>query len=306
MKPPVFDYEDPATLDEALVLLAEHGEDARPLAGGQSLVPLLNFRLAAPAVVIDLNGVGELSTLAVQDGSLRVGALVRHRALEEQVVIGDRAPLLALAAPLIGHPQIRARGTLGGSLAHADPAAELPAAVIALDGSVEVRSRRGGRSLPAAAFFASYFETVLEPDELVVSVTVPPVPDRTGFAFEEMAVRQGDFALAGAAVSVSLDEDGSVSRARVACIGAGSTPMRLGPVEDALLGHRPSEALFRSASERVREVVEPPDDVHAGRTSPPPSRPGPSGPGPYRRRVLGVLVRRGLLRAAGAVAEVVA
>jgi aerobic carbon-monoxide dehydrogenase medium subunit len=293
VKPPAFDYEDPATLDEALGLLAAHGEEARPLAGGQSLVPLLNFRLASPAVVVDLNRVAELATLTVEgDGSFRVGALVRQRVLEEDPVVGERAPLLALATPLIGHPQIRARGTLGGSLAHADPAAELPAAAIALDGTVSVRSRRGARSIPAGSFFASFFETVLEPDELVVSVSFPPPPERAGYAFEEMAVRRGDFALAGAAVSVTLGGDGCVARARVVCVGAGPTPVRLAPVEDAVVGHRPSEDLFSSAAGRVAELVRPPDDVHAGAA--------------YRRRVLGALVRRALHRAAGNVEEWVA
>ncbi|HYZ00071.1 MAG TPA: FAD binding domain-containing protein [Candidatus Binatia bacterium] len=288
MKPPPFDYEDPATLDEALALLAEHGESARPLAGGQSLVPLLNFRLASPAVLIDLNRVPELATLTVEDSSFRVGALVRHRALEEEPAVRKRAPLLALAAPLIGHPQIRARGTLGGSLAHADPAAELPAAAVALDASVSLRSRRGARSVPAGELFASFFETVLAPDELLVSVTFPPPPERTGYAFEEMALRQGDFALAGAAVSVSLGSDGAIASARVVCIGAGSTPVRLEAVEEAVAGQAPSLELFRSAAAGVAELVDPPDDVHAGAG--------------YRRRVLGALVRRGLLRAAEGVA----
>ncbi|MDR0359400.1 MAG: FAD binding domain-containing protein, partial [bacterium] len=226
--------------------------------------------------------VAELQACAPEDGGLRIGAMVRHRALERGLA-GERAPLLGLVAPHIGHPQIRTRGTLGGSLAHADPAAELPAAVIALDGEIEVRSRRGSRTVPAEQFFVSFFTTVLEADELLVAVRIPAQPDGTGFGFEEAAVRPGDFALAGAAAAVTVGVDGSIERARIACLAAGSTPLRLHEVEEALLGHRPSDALWHDAEARTRERVEPPEDVHASAG--------------YRRRVAGVLVRRALARA---------
>ncbi|HLH67514.1 MAG TPA: xanthine dehydrogenase family protein subunit M [Candidatus Dormibacteraeota bacterium] len=283
MKPPPFDYWAPRSLPEALELMARYGEEAKALAGGQSLVPLMNFRLAAPRQLVDLNPIPELASCAVEDGVLRLGAMVRHRFLERSPVVREHAPLLSMVAPFIGYPQIRARGTIGGSLAHADPAAELPAAVMALDGRVQLRSRTGTRMVAAERFFRSFFTTVAEPDELVVGVEIPLPPPGTAVGFQEVAMRRGDFALAGVAVAVTRGEDGTITRARIACLSAASTPLRVPEAERVLVGEPPSDRLFREVEARVSELVDPPDDVHASAG--------------YRRRTLGVLCRRALTAA---------
>jgi CO/xanthine dehydrogenase FAD-binding subunit len=226
VKPAPFEYAAPASVDEALGLL---GDDARVLAGGQSLVPLLNFRLARPERLVDINGLSELAYLRASDGRLRIGALTRQAALERSPLVAERWPLLAQAIRLVGHPQIRNRGTVGGSIAHADPAAELPVAFSALDARLHAASGRGTRTIAAGDFFLGPLTTALEPDELLTEIEVPPLPDGARTAFVEHARTHGDFAIAGAAVVVAPGAD-----ARIALLGAGPAPLRAGDAERAL------------------------------------------------------------------------
>lgn len=227
MKPAPFEYVAPRSLDAALGAL---GEDAKALAGGQSLVPLLNFRLARPERLVDLNGVAELAYLRRSEGTLRIGALTRQATLERSRVVAAHWPLLTRAVRHVAHPAIRNRGTVGGSVAHADPAAELPVALTALDARFHVRStRRGDRAIPADEFFQAPLMTALEPDELLVEIEVPPPPDGAGAAFAEHARTHGDFALAGAAVVRAGRE-----HAAIALLGAGPTPVRAADAEAAL------------------------------------------------------------------------
>jgi hypothetical protein len=193
MKPAKFDYYDPTTLDEALSLLAQFGDRARPLAGGQSLVPLMNFRLIRPAHLIDLNGVAGLSYLKIDDGALRLGATTRQRELERSADVAKRWPLLRDAAGFIGHVQIRNRGTIGGSLAHAFPSAELPVAMVSLDASLTLRSKTNQRTARAEDFFLSYMTTMLQPDELLTEISVPALPAQSGWSYHEVSRRHGDF-----------------------------------------------------------------------------------------------------------------
>jgi len=285
MKPPRFDYLAPRSLDEALDLLARHGEQAKVLAGGQSLVPLLNFRLVRPGYLVDLNDVPGLAGIRVDDGQLAIGAMTRQREVEQSTVVSERCPLLAEAMPQIGHAQIRNRGTLGGSLAHADPAGELPAVVAALGGALVLRSARGRRVLEPAAFFVGYLTTAAAPDELLVEVRVPVTPARTGHAFLEVSRRHGDFALVGVAAAVTVDADGVCTAAAVALTGVGPAPVVAREAARALVGVRPAPAAFADAGRRAAAGVEPDSDLHASSE--------------YRRHLAGVLTRRALERAAG-------
>ncbi|MDQ3859713.1 MAG: FAD binding domain-containing protein [Actinomycetota bacterium] len=285
MKPAPFVYHDPATLDDALDVLAEHGDEAKALAGGQSLVPLLNFRLARPELVVDLNGVAELAYLR-KDGVLRIGAMTRAAALERSDSVANGWPLLREAVKLVGHPQIRSRGTVGGSVAHADPAAELPAAFAALEARFHVRSRRRSRTLGSDALFVMQLSTSLEPDELLVEIEVPPLPPRTGTAFVEHARVHGDFALAGAGVIVTLSEAGTCVRAAVALCAAAPTPVRAPRAEAALVGSPIDGEAARAASELAADAVELPASQR-----------------PYRRALVAELARRAVLAAAGRAAR---
>jgi CO/xanthine dehydrogenase FAD-binding subunit len=243
VKPAPFQYVAPATVDEALGAL---GEDAKPLAGGQSLVPLLNFRLARPATVVDLNGLEELSYLRRSDGTLRIGALTRQAALERSGVVERSWPLLTRAVAHVAHPAIRNRGTVGGSVAHADPAAELPVALTALDAHFHVRSAaRGARTIAAADYFQAPLMTALEPDELLVEIEVPPLPAGARTAFAEHALTHGDWAIAGAAVVVAP------GHAAIALLGAGPTPLRARSAEAALAGGARAADAARLAAELV-------------------------------------------------------
>jgi len=282
MKAAAFDYHRPASVDAAVGLLAELGDEAKVLAGGQSLVPVMAMRLGRPEHIVDVNRVAELEGVTQSDGTLRVGALTRHRALDRDEVIGHAVPLLARAAPFIGHFQIRNRGTLGGSLAHADPAAELPAVVVALDAEIETRSVRGSRRIPAADFFVSAFMTALEPDELVTAVHLPVWGPGCGFAVAELARRHGDFAIAGAACGVAV-EDGRISRAAVGLIGMGTVPVRARQAEQALSGASVAEVDLAGLADDAVATLQPPSDVH--------------GPGAYRRRVAAHMIARALGRA---------
>jgi len=285
MKPAPFAYHRPATLDEALHLLAEHGGDAVPLAGGQSLVPAMNFRLAQPAVLVDLNRLAGLAALERHDLGSRFGAMARHRDLEHSPVVAERAPLVAAAMPWVAHPPIRTRGTLGGSLAHADPAAELPAVMLALDASIGVRHQTGSRAIAAADFFLGLFTTALAPGELIVDVTVPPPPPRSGWAIDEVSRRHGDFALAGAAAFVTLDDEGRVGTARIGLFGVHDCAVRAVNAERILAGQAPTDqAIAAAADAAARRDASPVTDLHASVL--------------YRRHLTGVLVRRVVARAA--------
>jgi carbon-monoxide dehydrogenase medium subunit len=223
LKPAPFAYVKAAALDQVLDLLVRHGDEARLLAGGQSLIPSLNLRLAAPALLIDINGLDELAGIAVADGTLRIGALTRHRAIEQSGEIARHAPLLAQAMPFVAHPAIRNRGTLGGSIALADPAAELPACALALDARIELRGPTGPRTVAASAFFRGLYETDLRPDEVVTAISIPtPGPGRRS-AFAELARRHGDYALAGLAATARVD-GGTLHDLRLVFFGIGSRP----------------------------------------------------------------------------------
>lgn len=282
MKPASFDYHDPATLDEALDLLARYGDQARPLAGGQSLVPLMNFRLLRPAHIVDLNGVNELSYLKVDNRALRIGATTRQRALERSPEVVRHWPLLRDAAAFIGHIQIRNRGTVGGSIAHAFPSAELPIAMVTLDASMLVRAKNGQRILRAEDFFVSYMTTALGSGELLTEVVVPRLPPNSGWSYQEVSRRHGDFALAGAASVIALDDNGTIKQARLTLTG--TTPIRAVEAEQSLLGEKPSEPLLKNAAARATENLEQDSDIHASAE--------------YRQSACQALARRALMQAA--------
>jgi carbon-monoxide dehydrogenase medium subunit len=288
MKLPLVDYEAPKTVSEAVELLAEHQDEASVLAGGQSLIPLLALRLAHPAVLIDINGIAELSGVSATDGWVSIGATTREYVAEESGTIADAVPLLAAALPLIGHEAIRNRGTIGGSLAHADPAAELPAVARALDAEFVVRGPSGERVVPAAEWFEGYLTTSRLPDELLVQVRFPAAARGTGTSFQEVARRHGDFAIVGLAASLTLSE-GTITDARLAFAGMSDVPVRAGDAEDLLVGERPSAALFDEAARRATNDIDPPADLH--------------GSADYRRKVATTLVRRGLQAAADSADE---
>jgi aerobic carbon-monoxide dehydrogenase medium subunit len=284
VKPPVFDYLAPASLDEALTILADLGERAKVLAGGQSLVALLNFRLVRPEHLVDLNGVVELTGIREDDGHLVIGAMTRQRAVEQSALVRARVPLLSEAMPQIGHVQIRNRGTVGGSLAHADPAGELPAVVAALGGELVARSKRGRRVLTPEQFFVGYLTTALEPDELLVEVRLPATPARTGTAFVEVSRRHGDFALVGVAATVSVDEAGVCTSSAIALTGVGPMPVLAREAARALEGARPSAAAIEEVGARVAAGIEPDSDLHASSD--------------FRKHLANVLTRRALAQAA--------
>jgi carbon-monoxide dehydrogenase medium subunit len=283
MKLPYVEYEAPTTVAEAIDLLAEHLDEASVLAGGQSLIPLLALRLARPAVLIDINGIDDLSGVSATDGRVAVGAMTREYVAEESGTVADAVPLLAAALPLIGHEAIRSRGTIGGSLAHADPAAELPAVARALDAEFVVRGPSGMRVVPAAEWFEGYLTTSRRPDELLVEVSFPTAGRGTGISFQEVARRHGDFAIVGLAVSLTLSE-GAISDARLAFAGMSDVPVRAVDAEDLLVGERPSTELFDEAARRATDDMDPPADLH--------------GSSEYRKKVAAALVRRGLRAAA--------
>lgn len=284
MKPPPFEYSAPTTLPEALALLQEHGEDARPLAGGQSLVPLLSLRLARPSHLVDLAGIPELGSIHVEGDQLVMGAMVRERSAERHDDVRRLAPLLAHALPLIGHPAIRSRGTIGGSLAHADPAAELPAVALILDAELVAQSRdRGTRTIQAADFFTGFFTTALEPDEILTEIRIPKPTTGTCGAIEEVARRHGDFAMVGAAAVVRL-EGGKIGAARIVLTGVSGTPLRATEAETSLAGAEPTDEVFAEVAEQAAKSLSPPADVH--------------GSSAYRRHLAAVLIRRTLKVAA--------
>lgn len=264
MKPPPFDYYAPPSVEEALALLAQHGDEAKPLAGGQSLIPAMNFRLARPSVLVDLNRVEDLFYIREgADGGVSIGAMTRHAQVERHPLIAERAPLVHETMPDIAHPQIRNRGTFGGSLAHADPAAELPSVAVALDARLRAVSQSGERWIPAREFFVTLFTTALEPGELLAEVALPPMAPRTGWAFQEIARRPGDYALAGLAALVSLDESGKTCDARLIYLGVGDGPVEARAAATVLMGQAPSSESIHAAADAAAQEIDPHTDIHA-------------------------------------------
>ncbi len=285
MKPPSFEYSAPTTVDQAVALLAEHQGEAKILAGGQSLVPLLNMRLARPGIIIDVNRVADLDYIREEGGALIIGALTRQRTIERSEIVQRQQPLLHAATRFIAHPQIRNRGTIGGSLAHADPAAEYPAVAVALDAELRAVGPNGVRSIKASDFFTTYLTTALQPDEMLTEIRLPSVPERQGWSFMEVSRRHGDFAMTGVAATLTLDGD-TCSAAWIVLFGVGPTPLRAPEAEGLLVGEAPSDALFEAAGAKAREAVtEPLSDVHA--------------PAEYRQHVAQVLTQRALAEALG-------
>jgi CO/xanthine dehydrogenase FAD-binding subunit len=284
MKPPRFRYVEPDTVADAVAALGKYGEDAKILAGGQSLVPMLSMRLAYPEYLVDINRLGELDGIDAGSGALRVGALTRHSTLEHSPVVAGRCPLLGRGMRWVGHRSIRTRGTIGGSLAHADPAAELPAMMIALEATVVARSPRGDRDIPIGQFFEMALVTALAPDELLTEVRVPAQSARAGSAVVELARRHGDFAVAGVVASLELDDVGRIQTPRLVGFATGPVPQRLHRAEAALAGARPVGDPLDEASRGASEDVSPTDDIHGSAT--------------YRREVTGELVRRAVAEAA--------
>ena len=264
-------------------MLVRYGGDAKPLAGGQSLVPLLNFRLARPAALIDLNRIPALSGIREADGHVVFGAMTRQRAVEFSPIVAHKLPLLAEATRWVGHLPIRSRGTIGGSIAHADPSAEYPAVLTALDGTVVARGQKGERELTAAALFETYLTTTLAPDELLTEVRLPVMPTGAGWAFEEFARRHGDFAIVG--VAAALWRDGGRWSARLATAGAGPVPLRLRDAEAIVAREGIGDAAVAAAAVRAAELVQPDGDVHATAD--------------YRRQLTRVLTERALRKAIG-------
>jgi carbon-monoxide dehydrogenase medium subunit len=264
MKPAPFAYHAPDTLEAALALKAEHGDAAKFLAGGQSLIPAMNFRATQPARLIDVNKLRDFDFVRVEDGELRIGALTRVRRLERDALVKQHAPLLHETAPHIAHPQIRTRGTVGGSLAHHDPAAELPVVVTALGGRVKLQSSRGERWVAADDFFVSLFTTTIEPDEMLTEAALPALPPRTGTAFLELARRHGDYAMMGVAAVVTLDAAGKCNEARLVYLNAGDRPMMAKRGAESLKG-RPMDdaAAAEAASIASAREIEPMGSLHA-------------------------------------------
>ncbi len=282
MKPASFAYAAPTSFAEAQRLLAEAGGDAKVLAGGQSLVPLLNMRLARPDLIVDINRIEGAGTITEEGGRVRIEALVRHHMAESSPLVAARAPLLVEAVAQIGHVDIRNRGTLVGSVAHADPVAEIPAVMTALDGEVEVLGSQGKRLVPASEFFVTYLTTTLAPDEVATAILLPALPPMTGTAFVEFARRHGDFAIVGVACQVSLHPDGGIKEARIALAGVGDTPFRARGAEVELASR--GLGAVPEAVAAVREEIDPESDIHA--------------PADYRRHLAGVLTERAIHEAA--------
>ena len=261
MKPAPFEYHRPASLAETFDLLDRYGDDGRILAGGQSLVPTLNMRLVTPRAVIDINRLPGLDAIRATPEGLEIGALVRQEVLERSALVTEHASLIASAVPHVGHAAIRTRGTVGGSLALADPAAELPACAVALEATIRVMSRRGGRDVAAADFFRGIYTTVLEPGEVVTAITVPRAAAGWRWGFEELARRHGDFALAGLAAGVRLERE-AIAEARLVFFGVGTKPVRTRAAEAALVGGRADAEALAAAGRALDGDLDPPGDIH--------------------------------------------
>ena len=264
MKPPRFQYCAPRILEEALALLDQYGEDIKVLAGGQSFVPLLNMRLAGPAYIVDINHISELHYIETEDGYLAIGAIARQRQIERSVLVQEKHPLLVEVIKHIGHMQIRNRGTVAGSVAHADPAAELPALLTCLNGEVLAQSIHGERVIKAEEFFTGYLTTTLEPGEMLTEVRFPWIPPQAGWSFMEFARRAGDYALVGAAAVLTPALDDTCMSANIAYLGVAGSPIRAHAVEHMLVGTTLDEHTLDAAAGAAREIVsEDMSDVHA-------------------------------------------
>jgi carbon-monoxide dehydrogenase medium subunit len=285
MKPARFEYHAPTTVDEALAILQANQSDCRVLAGGQSLIPMMNFRLAAPAVIVDLNRIPSLAGIEDQGGMIRIGAMTRQRAIEFSAVVAEKLPLLRIAIKLVGHLPTRSRGTIGGSVANADPAAEIAMVLQALDGEVVARGPNGQRTIAASELFVDAMTTSLAPDEIVTAIHLPAMPAGTGCAIEEFARRQGDFAIAAVAVVIARDGD-RCAKARIATAGVSSHSERLRAAEQVLEQDGLGEAAILRAADAAAEIVNPLSDQHASAN--------------YRRQLTRVLTERAIRRAAAA------
>ncbi len=285
MKPAPFKYYAPTTIDEALAHLAQHGYDAKVLAGGQSLIPTMNFRLNQPSILVDLNNIPDLFYIRPgDDGGVRVGAMTRHSQVEHSELVAQRAPLVSEAIPRVGHAQIRNRGTFGGSLAHADPSAELTAVCVALGARFRTRNQARERWVAAQDFFIGPFTTVLELDELLVEIDLPAMPPRSGWSFKEITRRHNDFALVGVGTTVRLDDAGRCAQARLVFLSVGEGPVQALQAAQALQGQVPTPALIQAAAETAASSdVDPSNDIHASAD--------------YRRQLVQVLARRTLTQA---------
>lgn len=284
MKPAPFEYVRPTSIEGAIDALREGGPGAKALAGGQSLIPALNFRLAQPSLLVDLAGLDTLRGIrSNENGGLTIGAMTRQRAVERSEIVGERAPLVSETMALVAHPQIRNRGTIGGSLAHADPAAELPAVMLALDAVLGLHGPAGSRRVPARDFYIGLFETLLAPDELLVEIEIPPRPSGSRFAIEEVSRRHGDFALAGVAVALTPAGDGSIRDAAIGLFSVADRPILSTAGSAALRGRPLDAAAIAGAADATAEALDPPGDIHATPT--------------YRRHLVRVLTRRALERA---------
>src|SRR5215813_6354990 len=283
MKLPAFDYACPATLAEAVALLASRDE-AKALAGGQSLVPMMAFRIASPSLLVDLRKLSYLRQITIDDGGVRLGAMVRWRDIEDDARLNAAHPLLGAAVSHVAHYQIRNRGTVGGSIAHADPAAEMPGIAVTCDAEIAVVGKSGAHAIAAADFFEGALTTALEPDEIIVEVRLPLWPKDRRWGFQEFARRRGDFAMAGAAVFYDLDASGKATNAHVGVIGVGDRPQRLPSVEAVLNGARVDADTIAKAAAATSAAVIPQDDIHASAA--------------YRRSLVGTMVERALAAAA--------
>jgi carbon-monoxide dehydrogenase medium subunit len=283
MKLPPFEYACPTTISEAVALLASHDGEAKPLAGGQSLVPMLAFRVASPSLLVDLRKLAELKQIKIADDDVTLGAMVRWRDILDDARLRKAHPLLVAAVEHVAHYQIRNRGTVGGSIAHADPAAEMPGIVVTCEAKIAVVGKSGARVIDAANFFQGPLMTALKPDEIITEIRLPAWPAKRRFGFQEFARRRGDFALAAA--MLFYDEDGGKARnAHVGAIGVADRPLRLPAVEQVLNGNKIDETTIAKAEAAASASVEPADDIHAG--------------GAYRKALIGVMVERALKSAA--------
>jgi aerobic carbon-monoxide dehydrogenase medium subunit len=284
MKLPPFEYACPTTLPEAVQLLARHDGEAKALAGGQSLVPMLAFRLAQPALLVDLRKLADLRGIRISEQGVALGAMARWREIEDDERLDTAHPLLKAAIAHVAHYQIRNRGTVGGSLAHADPAAEMPGIAMTCDAEIAVVGKSGARVIQAADFFQGALTTALTSDEIIVEVRLPAWPARRRWGFEEFARRRGDFAMAAAAVFYDQSEDGKARSAHVGVIGVADRPLRLPAVEEVLNGRTIDQATIAEAETATSAAVDPQDDIHASAA--------------YRRALVGTMVERALKRAA--------
>ena len=283
MKPAPFEYIAPTTVEEVIGLLSAHEDDAKILAGGQSLMPILNFRLGRPGLLIDINGLKELDYIKEQDDHLLIGGLTRERTAEQSSLIQEKCPLLCKAVSFVGHTAIRNRGTVGGSLVHADPSGEIPTAFCALNGQVKAVGPDGERWIDPEEFFLTFLTTSLEPTELLVEVKVPILPPGTGWSFMELSRRVGDFAIVGVATLLFMNEDNTCREARIALGGVAPTPVRAEEAEEALAGQVIDEDLIQKAGELAVEAADAEGDYHASAE--------------YRQEMAGVMVSRSLRQA---------